>query len=60
MTHVWAVRYGNYYPPEVIALYDNEQAAQEHAATGDDPLEVVVLEVRSKVEPSPSGPEETS
>ncbi len=30
MKTVWAVRYGNYEPSEVIALYDNEQAARAH------------------------------
>jgi len=29
--YVWAVQFGNYSPPEVIAIYDNEAAAQAHA-----------------------------
>jgi hypothetical protein len=41
------VRYGNYDPSEVIALYDNEQAARQHAELSDDPLEVEEMEVRS-------------
>jgi hypothetical protein len=45
---VWAVRYGNYEPSEVIALYDNEQAARAHVAMSDDPLEVEEMEVRSQ------------
>jgi hypothetical protein len=52
---VWAVRYGNYDPSEVIALYDNEQAARAHAAMSDDPLEVEEMEVRSN---PPARPEE--
>jgi hypothetical protein len=43
---VWAVRYGNYDPSEVIALYDNEQAARQHAEMSDDPLEVEQMQVR--------------
>lgn len=45
---VWAVRYGNYEPSEVIALYDNERAARDHAAMSDDPLEVEEMEIRSE------------
>jgi hypothetical protein len=44
---VWAVRYGNYEPSEVIALYDNEQAAHAHAEMSEDPLEVEEMEIRS-------------
>ena len=44
---VWAVRYGNYDPSEVIALYDNEQAARQHAEGSNDPLEVEEMAVRS-------------
>jgi hypothetical protein len=47
MNTVWAVRYGNYDPSEVIALYDNEQAARQHAELSDDPLEVEEMEVCS-------------
>jgi hypothetical protein len=45
MNTVWAVRYGNYDPPEVIALYDNEQAARQHAELSVDPLEVEEMEI---------------
>jgi hypothetical protein len=44
---VWAVRYGNYEPYEVIALYDNEDAARKHAHRDARPLEVEEVEVRS-------------
>ena len=30
--NVWVVRHGNYEPAEIIAVYDNERAAQAHAA----------------------------
>jgi hypothetical protein len=50
---VWAVRYGNYWPAEVVALYDNELAAREHVERqylqdGDDMLEVLVMPVWSQ------------
>jgi hypothetical protein len=47
---VWAVRYGNYEPSEVLALYDNEQAAREHADAGEM-LEVVPMGVLSEYQP---------
>jgi hypothetical protein len=56
MKTVWAVRYGNYDPSEVIALYDNEQAARAHAELSDDPLEVEEMEVRSKPPQLSGGP----
>lgn len=34
MTRVWVVVVGNYHPPEVVGIYDNEKAAQEHADQG--------------------------
>jgi hypothetical protein len=37
MNTVWAVRYGNYDPPEVIALYDNEQGQNHIRLAGDLP-----------------------
>ncbi len=57
MKTVWAVRYGNYQPSEVIALYDNEQAARAHAEMSDDPLEVEEMEVRSRPPAARSHPE---
>jgi hypothetical protein len=56
MKTVWAVRYGNYDPSEVIALYDNEQAARAHATMSDDPLEVEEMEVRSSPPQPPAEP----
>jgi hypothetical protein len=56
---VWAVRYGNYDPSEVITLYDNEQAARAHATMSDDPLEVEEMEVRSTPPQLSGGPLET-
>lgn len=44
---VYAVRYGNYEPSEVLALYDNEAAAIEHAAH-DQMSEVVPMRVKSE------------
>jgi hypothetical protein len=55
---VWAVRYGNYDPSEVIALYDNEQAAWAHAECSDDPLEVEQMQVRSTPPRRPDDPED--
>jgi hypothetical protein len=53
---VWAVRYGNYDPSEVIALYDNEEAARAHAAMSTDPLEVEEMEVRNSPPRLSGGP----
>jgi hypothetical protein len=50
---VWAVVYGNYYPGEVEALYDNEDAARAHVAASDDPLEVRAMAVLSEFEARP-------
>lgn len=36
MNAVYAVVIGNYEPPEVVALYDNEDAARAHASIGDN------------------------
>lgn len=46
--NIWAVVYGNYDPPEVIALYDNAAAAAEHAEQEDE-FEVVPMKVRRVV-----------
>lgn len=58
---VWAVVYGNYDPPEVLALYDNEDAARDHAdaqdGAGDTPsLEVVPMTIRSVYRPPEEAP----
>jgi hypothetical protein len=51
---VWAVVYGNYNPPELLALYDNEAAARAHAADAPDdglPYEVMPMTVLSEYRP---------
>jgi hypothetical protein len=52
---VWAVTYGNYDPPEVLALYDNQPAAQAHAADQGPgawlPYGIVPMQVRSSYRP---------
>jgi hypothetical protein len=53
---VWAVVYGNYDPPEVLALYDNEAAAREHAdaqgpSADDLAYEVIPWDVESEYRP---------
>lgn len=47
---IWAVRYGNYEPSEVIAMYDNEPAARTHVESQgmDEPLEVEAWSVQSE------------
>lgn len=52
---VWAVRYGNYWPAEVLAVYDNEQAAQEHADS-EEMLEVVPMKILSRYQPEAEAP----
>ena len=49
---VYAVRYGNYEPPEVLELYDNHAAAHDHAAELDF-ASVVPMTVRSTFDRSP-------
>jgi hypothetical protein len=54
---VYAVVYGDYDPPGVRALYDNQAAAEAHAATWDHtdpdshPYEVWEMTVRSEYRP---------
>lgn len=39
---VWAVVYGNYSPAEVLAIYDNPEAARAHVESDDDAMLRVV------------------
>lgn len=48
---IWAVVFSNYEPAEVMALYDNPDAADEHADAEDGPLRVVSWEVSSTYTP---------
>jgi len=42
---IWVVRYGNYEPAEVLAVYDNEEAARAHVAFGDRNFSEGMLQV---------------
>lgn len=48
---VWVVAFGDYKPPWVLAIYDNEAAARAHADAQQDgsplPLEVLPWQCRS-------------
>jgi hypothetical protein len=54
---VRAIRYGTYDPYDIIALYDNEPAARQHANMVPRLLEIVPMEVRST---PPTRPEQAT
>jgi len=45
---VYAVCFGNYYPPEVLELYTNDKEAIKHIENSGDDLEIVKMEIREK------------